>query len=150
MPVKTFLSLITAALLAISANTQASEAENYIKYRQAMMKAIGGHMGAASQIMRGKVAPDGDLLMHALALAELNRNLTRLFPEGSDFGETKAKEEIWDQWAKFEQAAADAKQATADFAAAAGGGEPSQIANAFKAVGESCKGCHKDFRQKDD
>jgi cytochrome c556 len=80
----------------------------------------------------------------------LNRHLTRLFPEGSDFGETKAKEEIWDQWAKFEQAAADAKQATADFAAAAGGGEPSQIANAFKAVGKSCKGCHKDFRQKDD
>ena len=55
MPVKTFLSLITAALLAVSANTPASEAENYIKYRQAMMKAIGGHMGAASQIVRGKV-----------------------------------------------------------------------------------------------
>ena len=147
---KKFLLLITSALLAISAGAHASEPENYIKYRQAMMKAIGGHMGAASQIVRGKVAPEGDLLMHALALAELNRNLTRLFPEGSDFGETKAKEEIWDQWAKFEQASADAKKATADFAAAAGGGEPRQIANAFKAVGKSCKGCHKDFRQKDD
>lgn len=147
---RTFLALITAALLAVSANTHASDAENYIKYRQAMMKAIGGHMGATSQIVRGKVAPDGDLLMHALALAELNRNITRLFPEGSDFGETKAKEEIWEKWADFEQAAADAKKATADLAAAAGGGEPSQIANAFKAVGKSCKGCHKDFRQKDD
>ena len=147
---KKILPLITSTMLALSANALASQPENYIKYRQAMMKAIGGHMGAASQIVRGKVAPEGDLLMHALALAELNRNLTRLFPEGSDFGETKAKQEIWDQWAKFEQASADAKQATADFAAAAGGGEPSQIGDAFKAVGKSCKGCHKDFRQKDD
>ncbi len=146
---KTFV-LMVAALIASTANVQAEEPENYIKYRQAMMKAIGGHSGAASQIVRGKVAPEGDLLMHALALAELNRNITRLFPEGSDFGETKAKQEIWDQWTRFEQAAENAKKATADFAAAAAGGNPEQIANAFKGVGDSCKGCHKDFREKED
>jgi cytochrome c556 len=146
---KTFL-LMVAALIASTANVQAEEPENYIKYRQAMMKAIGGHSGAASQIVRGKVAPEGDLLMHALALADLSRNITRLFPEGSDFGETKAKQEIWDQWSKFEQASEDAKRATADFAAAAAGGDQEQIAKAFKDVGKSCKGCHKDFREKDD
>ena len=147
---KTCLTLLTAALLAAAAIAHAEEPENYIKYRQAMMKAIGGHNAAASQIIRGKVAPEGDLLMHALALAELNRNLTRLFPEGSDFGETRAKEEIWAQWAKFEQAAEAAKKASADFSAAAAGKDPAQIANAFKALGESCKGCHKDFRAKDE
>jgi cytochrome c556 len=146
---KTFV-LMVAALIASTANVQAEEPENDIKYRQAMMKAIGGHSGAASQIVRGKVEPEGDLLMHALALAELSRNITRLFPAGSDFGETKAKQEIWDQWPKFEQAAENAKKATAEFAAAAAGGNSAQIANAFKDVGKSCKGCHKDFREKED
>jgi cytochrome c556 len=145
---KRYLALITAVLVAGA--VQAEEPENYIKYRKAMMKAIGGHSSAASQIVRGKVAPEGDLLMHALALAELSRNLTRLFPEGSDFGETRAKQEIWDQWARFEEAAENSKKATADFAAAAAGRNSAQIANAFKNVGKSCKGCHKDFREKDD
>ncbi len=146
---KRLMVLITATL-ACAAGVQAEEPENYIKYRQAVMKAIGGHTGAASQIIRGKVAPEGHLLMHALALAELNRNLAKLFPEGSDFGETRAKAEIWDEWAKFEQAAQASEKAAADFSAAAAGGDTRQIANAFKAVGKGCKGCHKDFREKDD
>jgi cytochrome c556 len=147
---KKILVIVAAALFACTSTVLAEEPENYIKYRQAMMKATGGHSGAASQIIRGKVAPEGDLMMHALALAELSRHIPRLFPEGSDFGETKAKEEIWSQWPKFEQAAEEAKKATADFAAAAATGDAPHIANAFKAVGESCKGCHKDFRVKDD
>lgn len=144
------LVLLSAVTLMGISGVQAEEAENYIKYRQVVMKAIGGHTGAASQIVRGKVTPEGDLLMHAKALAELNSNITRLFPEGSDFGETKAKEEIWAQWDKFEQAAGNAEKATAAFSEAVTGGDAAQIAKAFKDVGKSCKGCHKDFRVKDD
>lgn len=138
------------ACAVIATPVVADEAENYIKYRQAMMKAIGGHMGSSSQIVRGKVNPEGDLAMHARALAALNSNLTRLFPEGSDFGETKAKEAIWEDWAKFEKAADAGKQATAAFADAVESGDEEKIAASFKDVGKSCKGCHKDFRQKDD
>jgi len=147
---KRMLILSSTLLLVCAGGAMAAEPENYIKYRQAMMKAIGGHTAAASQIVRGKVAPEGHLLMHALALAELSKDITHLFPEGSDFGETQAKEEIWAEWAKFEEAAENSKNAAADFAAAAAGKDSRQIADAFKAVGKSCKGCHKDFRQKDD
>ena len=144
------LTLATIALLAISQFASAESPENYIKYRQAMMKAIGGHMGASSQILRGKVSPEGHLAMHADALAALSANLTALFPEGSDFGETKAKAEIWDNWSTFEKAAANSKQATAEFAAAVASGDAERIKAAQKAVGKSCKGCHKDFREKDE
>jgi len=147
---KMIFALITVALATAFVSAQAEEPENYIKYRQAVMKAIGGHTGAASQIVRGKVSQQADLVMHAEALAGLSAHITRLFPEGSDFGETKAKEEIWSQWDKFEQAADEAKKATAAFAAATAGGDAEQIAGAFKDVGKSCKGCHKDFRVKDD
>ena len=87
---------------------------------------------------------------YGAALADLNADLTRLFPEGSDFGETKATEAIWADWAKFEQAADAAKDATAAFAAAVADGDSAKIAAAHKDVGQACKGCHEDFRQKDD
>ena len=144
------ISVVAALLIAASPAALAEEPEDFIKYRQAMMKAIGGHSGAASQIVRGKVNPEGALGMHANALAELSKDLTSLFPEGSDFGETQAKAEIWSDWAKFEKAAGDAKTATAAFAEAVAGGDADRIGAAFKDVGDSCKGCHKAFRQKDD
>ncbi len=147
---KNGIALMIAALLASATSAQAEEPENYIKYRQAMMTAIGGHNGAATQIMRGRVDPEGDLVIHANALAALSSNIPRLFPEGSDFGETKAKDEIWSQWDKFEQAANDAKMATAAFSEAVSSGDADRIAKTFKDVGDSCKGCHKEFRQKDD
>ena len=144
------LAIVGIALLTASQVSGAEEPENYIKYRQLMMKAIGGHMGASSQILRGKVSPQGHLAMHADALAALTTDITALFPEGSDFGETKAKAEIWDNWSQFEKAAADTKQATADFAAAVGSGDADRIKAAQKAVGKTCKGCHEDFREEDD
>ena len=147
---KNGIALMIAALLASTTSAQAEEPENYIKYRQAMMTAIGGHNGAATQIMRGKVDPEGDLVMHANALAALSSDIPGLFPEGSDFGETKAKDEIWSQWDKFEQAANEAKMATAAFSEAVSSGDADRIAKTFKDVGDSCKGCHKEFRQKDD
>lgn len=141
------LIILLAALMVITTTSQADEPENYIKYRKAMMKAVGGHMTSASQIVRGKVSPEGDLAMHAQALAALTSNLTRLFPEGSDFGETEAKAEIWDNWEKFEKAAMNAKDATAQFAEAVAGGDKKKIAAAHKTVGKGCKGCHDDFRE---
>ncbi len=141
---------VFAALLAASAAVQAQEPENYIKYRQAVMTAIGGHNGAAGQIVRGKVSPEGALVMHADALAALSADLTALFPEGSDFGETRAKAEIWSDWAAFEKAAGDAKAATAAFASAVAGGDADKIAAAYRDLGEACKGCHQQFREKED
>ena len=143
---------ITIAIAAVlgAAAAHAEMPENYIKYRQAMMSAIGGHMGASTQIVRGKVTPEGHLAMHAKALAELTTDIAALFPEGSDFGETKAKDVIWQEWDKFQEAADKTKQATAAFADAVAGGDADTIAAAHKDVGQSCKGCPEDFRQKDD
>ena len=145
-----YLIILLTTLMVITTTSQADEPENYIKYRKAMMKAIGGHMAAASQIVRGKVSPEGDLAMHAQALAALSADLTRLFPEGSDFGETEAKAEIWDKWEQFEKAATNAKDAIATFAEAVAGDDKEKIAAAHKAVGKGCKGCHDDFREEKD
>jgi cytochrome c556 len=139
-----------AGLVALAATVSADAPENYIDYRQAVMKAIGGHMGASSQILRGRVAPEGALQVHADALAALNADLLRLFPEGSDFGETKARAEVWGDRDAFAKVATEAREATAAFAAAVAGGDPASIGETHKAVSDSCKACHQDFRVKDD
>lgn len=147
---KTLFPIMLLACVTITPLAQAGNAENYIKYRQAVMKAIGGHMGASSQIVRGKVSPPGALALHAKALADLNADLAALFPAGSDFGETQSRESIWEDFAAFQAKADETRDATAAFAAAVAGGNSDDIRAAQRSVGKSCKGCHEDFRRKDD
>jgi cytochrome c556 len=140
--------VFSLGLLSIS-TVHAADPENYIKYRQAIMKAIAGHSGSSGQILRGLVeAQPGELAFHADALARLNADLVRLFPEGSDFGETEALPKIWEDRAGFAQRAKDAEDATANFAKAVQSGDNEAMVSAYKAVGESCKGCHQNFRER--
>lgn len=140
------LSLLLLAPLAL----RAAEPENIIKYRQNMMKAIGSHTAAAGAIIQGKVDYKKDLAEHARALKALTRDIPGLFPPDSDFGDTKAKNEVWSKRADFEKAAHNAKVKVEAFAKAVQGGNAQTIAARFKDMGEGCKACHKDFRQKEE
>jgi len=120
--------------------------EDIIKYRRNVMKAIAGHMGAAGAIVQGKVNYKGDLVDHAKALQALMHDIPGLFPKDSDFGETNALDAVWSKRAEFEKHAKGASGKAVAFAKAA----PSGNAGAtFKALGEACKGCHKDFRREE-
>ncbi len=141
-------ALALTLCLPLAAGADEAAPENYIKYRQQYMTALGGHVGASAQIVRGRVAPEGHLARHAAAIAELTRDLTVLFPEDSDFGETEAKENIWSEWKAFQQAARRAARAGEAFQAAVQGGDKAAIGRAFADLGKACKGCHKKFRKK--
>ena len=144
------MTKVALLALVLSFSAHATEPENYIKYRQAVMKAIGGHMGASSLIVRGKVTRKSDLKMHVEGLRVLSTDIPALFPEDSDFGETKAKAEVWEKRDEFVKAAEASKKSIIDFAAAVESGKDDAIVAGFKNVGKGCKGCHKDFRQKDE
>lgn len=128
--------------------SQAAESENIIKYRQAVMKSQGGHMAAAAEIVKAKVDFASDLAYHAAALAASTKGLARLFPAGSDFGETRAKAEIWSKRSEFDKAANDAEKAGSAFLAAVSADDKAAIGKAFGDLAEACKGCHKRFREK--
>lgn len=144
--------LATSSVLAMLAPLalSAAEPEDIIKYRQNVMKAIGGHTAAAGAIVQGKVDYKSSLTEHARALQALTRDIPALFPKDSDFGDTKAKDEVWSKRADFDKAAKDTAAKIGAFAKATQGGNAQAIAASFKDVGESCKACHKDFRKKDD
>ena len=129
---------ITTLFIGISTPILADE-EDYIKYRQYVMKSLSSNLKASGLILKDKV--NGDLQGHAAAVASAGAMIDKIFPEGSDFGETDAKADIWENPDKFMKEAEKFKQATAAF-----GNNPS--GKTLGAVGKSCKSCHKAFREK--
>jgi cytochrome c556 len=139
---------IGIAGLSASAGAE-SQPEDVIKYRQNVMKSIGGHMGASGAIIQGKVGYQTHLSEHAKSIAAMAKDIPALFPKDSDFGETKALEGVWKKRADFEKVAKDARAKAEAFAKAAAGNDPKAAGAAFKDLGEACKACHKDFRKEE-
>lgn len=127
---------------------QAAADANAIKYRQAVMKAVGGHMTAMAGVIKGEVPHKGDLKAHAAGMAALATMAGHIFPEGSDFGDTSAKAEIWKKPAEFKKAMGAFQTAAANMNKAVQGTDSKAVAGAFADLGKACKGCHDDFRAK--
>lgn len=139
---------VAAAGLATVTPAAADQAEEAIKYRKAVMKAVGGHMGGIAAIVSGKVANKGDLKAHADAMAAMAAITPGAFPDGSDFGETGALPVIWSKPDDFKKALGAFKTAADGMAKAAASGDMAAQGAALKALGGACKGCHETFRAK--
>lgn len=136
--------VICGVSLSAGAETTAEDARDY---REAVMTSLKGHLVASSMIVRGLASDDGYLVNHALALANSLAEVHRVFPEGSDVGETEALPVIWEQPEKFAAAINKAETASKNFhEVVAGGGDKDAIGAAFREVAMSCRGCHDDFR----
>jgi len=149
--VNTVMCVCMIGSVGLSTATWASDeaaTKEAIKYRKNMMSAIGGHMGAAWQIIEGKVEHKGDLAMHTQALQVLSQDLVRLFPKGSDKGKTDALPVIWEKWADFEKVSKQASEYADKFARAVADGDSAKISQAYREYGkQACKACHKDYRK---
>lgn len=140
---RTFAGLgLTAALLVAASGAQADD----IEYRQAVYKAIGGHMTALVNIIRQDVPHTDDVAVHAEGIADLAPLTRHIFPEGSGEGDTEALPEIWEDPEGFEerrQAFEDAAQQVNN----AAGGPMRQFVGAFQELGDTCKDCHDNYRE---
>lgn len=144
------LAAITAtSLLSLQAIADTSP-EDAADYRKALMTALRGHIGASSMISRGLVEDDGHLVNHARGLADGARELSRVFQEGSNVGESEALPIIWEEPEAFAEAIAKVEETTAAFLAAAESGDEEAIGAAFRNVGMSCRGCHDRYRVEHD
>ena len=129
---------------------RAAEPQDIIKYRENVMKANGAHLAAALAIIQGKVDYKNQLEAHVRALETFTSDIPALFPKGSDFGNTRAKDAVWSNRAEFDKRAKNLKEAVAAFAKAVKSGNREAMLAKFKDVGEGCKACHKDFRKKEE
>lgn len=136
---KKISSAVLAGLLVLSISPAMAAEEDYIKYRQLVMKSLSANLKASGMILKGQV--EGDLKAHAAAVANDANAMNGAFPEGSDFGETDAKAEVWEEADKFKQELETFNKNASAFAANPNG-------ETMGAVGKGCKSCHKAFREK--
>lgn len=131
----------------VAAETSAEDAK---KYRLSIMTALKGHIGAASMTVRGLVDNNGQLAGHAAGLVSGTAELNNIFQEGSAVDDSEALPAIWEQAEKFAAAIKNSQEATVAFQEAVAGGDDEAIGAAFRNMGESCGGCHDDFREEHD
>lgn len=148
------IALAAASLVAVAlAGPVAAEdvpmdkVEQAVKYRQAVMSTMGGLVGTAvGQLRDGfEVGPGLDTV--AAGLVATTQDIPALFPAGTDFGETDATAEVWSDAEGFAEKSQEAKEAAAGFQEAVASGDKATLMGAFKAVGDSCKGCHEAYRK---
>ena len=147
------LSAVLAMAAALGLGTPAlaaDEPENVIKYRQAVMKAIGGHMASIAGVVKGEVSYTDHVAIHANSINAMSKAVTAVFPKGTDNGsyKTAALPKIWEDWAGFEKAAQALDTASANLASVAASGDKQKLAAAFGDLGKACGGCHKPYRVK--
>ena len=129
--------------LALADNT-----EELIKYRQNTMKLL----SANSKMIKAVLTQN----INSQHLVQLTTNLSTSakmikgnFPEGSDFGDTDAKEAIWENKADFDAKIKNFEKATSKLLAAVEQkAANSELMESYKSVGKSCKSCHKKYRER--
>lgn len=146
MKIKTLIALFTLLTAFVPSFAAEPEPEDIIKYRISVMKANGAHMAATARTVRGKVNFQDQLKLHADSIEGISKVIADLFPEDSDFGDTRAKEEVWGKPKEFSQAIKDNQQAAAAFSKTVAGGDKTKLADSFKMLSDSCKSCHEKFR----
>ena len=146
------LALLLLGAIGLSAGlhgaSAAEDAANVIKYRKQVMTANAAHITAIFSVVKGETSYSGHIAAHARAIAAGAAMIPDIFPEGSDTGNTAAKPEIWQDWAKFEAAARALDAAAVKLADAAEGGDMAAIGARAGDVGKACGGCHEPFRKK--
>ncbi|MCY4127944.1 MAG: cytochrome c [Gammaproteobacteria bacterium] len=138
---KQFFAVVLAVLVSFAATAD----EDQVEYRQEVMSAIGGTMGAIGKILKQEVDRPNDLAPLAAALAELAETAQSVFPEGSEGGD--ALPEIWEDSEDFAERLAALKDATSAFRDVASSGDMGQIGPAVGNVGQTCRGCHNRYRE---
>jgi cytochrome c556 len=141
--------LVFGIFVVLFSQWSTADAAGEIKYRQGVMKVVGGHMASMGAILRGRVHMS-NLQMHAQSMADIAKVVPDIFPAGSGKGKTEALPAIWGKPDEFKAGLDKFVKAANEMAEAAGSGDMHAIGPAIKALGGSCKGCHDDFREEHD
>lgn len=126
----------------------ADESEHVIKYRQYLMSSISSHYKSLKYLTSGKITQPEQWLPHSRALNDLAKMVSSAFPEDSDFGETDAKESIWENKEDFNEQAQSLVKASEALLKQIENTETQETGKQMDAIGQSCKSCHKKYREK--
>jgi|SRR6476646_9096091 cytochrome c556 len=150
MKKQTLMVAVMGALAAgamVAGTTIALAQADVIKQRQENRK----ETAATMRSIKGVIDAKGDaktVVPMAAKLKTLENAFDKMFPAGSDKGETKALPTVWSDSAGFQAASKAADAAYDKLATAAGSGDIAAVATAFADTGKACGACHEKFRAK--
>jgi cytochrome c556 len=131
-------------LLTASVSSQVLAQEEVIEKRQKAMKGNSADVKAIKGAVESK--DYATIETKAKDIMGTADKIPSLFPKGSDKGKTKATAAIWEKSDEFAKQAKNLSKASGELASAAKSKDDAAVAAKFKAVGEVCSYCHKEFR----
>lgn len=150
MKLQKIILISAATTLAIGAGTvfaQFQKTEDAIKYRQGAFTVMAYSFAKIGAVVKGEAPYNKDeVAKNAAIVATLSTLPWQAFGPGTEGG--KAQSDIWSDSAKFKSAAEKMQVAVANLNTAAQSGDLDNIKKAFGAAGQTCKGCHDDFKKK--
>lgn len=150
MKKQTLLVAVIGALAAgamVGGATVALAQADVIKQRQDNRK----ETAATMRSIKGVIDAKGDVkavVASAAKLKQLENAFDKMFPPGSDKGDTKALPTVWSDMPGFLAASKNADAAYDKLAVAAGSGDLAAVTAAFGDTGKACGACHEKFRAK--
>ena len=164
--------LLTSLLLIVASAAFAHKgAAGVVKERMDAMEAMGDALKSLKPMIRGQAEMDKDKVKAAgqLFYQHSGQALIQLFPEGSLHKPTEAKEDIWQQWGRFQIEAQELNILSKALVESTGGKiektslvvqksnenpqpqvqELSSLSTRelLVLVSKNCQGCHKKFRE---
>ena len=125
-----------------------NDSEDVIKYRQNMMKTISMHYKSLKLLSAGRITQPDQWLPQAQGLNNMAKMISTAYPEESDFGDTDAKESIWENKPDFNEKADALVRFSGKLVSLIEQGQQKQVPELMREVSQSCKNCHKNYREK--
>jgi cytochrome c556 len=114
--------------------------------RHELMEGIGDNAKKIGDSLKaGKI---DDVTVAAKEIQASAGKALALFPKGSTDPKSRAKDEIWTDWAKFEKLMKELEVKAGELATVAE--NKGDVSGASKAMFGNCKSCHDDFRKPDE
>ena len=149
---KKLLPVLLAVAFASAAVAEVKP-EDAIKYRQSGYGFMAWNMGRIKANVEGQYNKDEVVKAANAIQAIANSGMGALYLPGTDKGkgweETRAKSNIWTDKEKLGKIAMDFNKEANELAKVANTGDAAAVKVAFGKLGQTCKGCHDDFRKKD-
>lgn len=111
--------------------------------RHELMEGIGDNAKKIGDSLKAGKIDDVEAAAKAIQ-ADAGKALP-LFPKGSTDPKSRAKDEIWTDWAKFEKLMKELEVKAGELATVAA--NKGDVSGASKAMFGNCKSCHDDFRK---
>lgn len=149
---KKILALVLS-VAALSASAEGLKPEDMIKTRQAGYAFMAWNMGKIKANVEGSYNKDQVVAAANVIAAIANSGMGALYEpstaKGKGFHETHVKPEFFKSPEKVKEVAVAFNKEANELAKIAAGGDVAAVKAQFGKVGQTCKGCHDEFRNKD-